>query len=283
LEKTLVCIIGQAREDKYVWDNWKQYLLGPLNADLAVCISDAGIDLSNNLFIENSTYQWIVNEPTDWIAAFDDESRRHYNNDSWKDLLSVPDNWISPLNGSRGAGGILIFFRWLLLENLELSNIFDEYDRVIVTRSDYMFTCPHPPMELLDKKYVWVPNGEHYGGITDRYAVLSKENYRGYLNIFKRMCCDTQDMLNFWSTVPCHQNLEQAVRYTVLSELGEDSVREFPFIMYSIRTEGTETRWAPGYWNDELQCYIKYPTEHALAKQMETIYKTTEDWYNIKF
>ena len=36
----------------------------------------------------------------------------------------------------------------------------------------------------MDEKCIWIPDGEHYGGYTDRHVVLSKNNIESYLNIF---------------------------------------------------------------------------------------------------
>ena len=36
-------------------------------------------------------------------------------------------------------------------------------------------------MENLNQRYIWIPNGEKYGGYTDRHAVLSKLNIHDYL------------------------------------------------------------------------------------------------------
>lgn len=46
-----------------------------------------------------------------------------------------------------------------------------------------MWDVPHPALELLEPDAIWIPNGEGYGGFTDRHAVLSQSNYEDYLGI----------------------------------------------------------------------------------------------------
>lgn len=49
------------------------------------------------------------------------------------------------------------------------------YDRVVHSRIEYEWLHRHPPLELLDPTYVWLPAGEDYGGgFNDRHAVLSR-------------------------------------------------------------------------------------------------------------
>ena len=49
------------------------------------------------------------------------------------------------------------------------------YARVVHSRIEFQWLHPHPPLEMLDEGYVWLPSGEDYaGGYNDRHAVLSR-------------------------------------------------------------------------------------------------------------
>eukprot|EP00929_Paragymnodinium_shiwhaense_P086914 TRINITY_DN47283_c0_g1_i1.p1 TRINITY_DN47283_c0_g1~~TRINITY_DN47283_c0_g1_i1.p1 ORF type:complete len:519 (-),score=107.63 TRINITY_DN47283_c0_g1_i1:50-1483(-) len=48
------------------------------------------------------------------------------------------------------------------------------YDRVVVTRYDYKWLAPHPPLRLLDKGMLWVPDGVSETGINDHHAVVPR-------------------------------------------------------------------------------------------------------------
>jgi hypothetical protein len=278
MAKVLYCIISESREANLVWDSFKKNVLDVLNADIALCIATPEGYNYDNPYWQNAKYKWTTPEFEDWGKAIDEVQLQVYPQatDKWKQLMQVPDNWFAPVNGHRGAGAILIYYRWLLLRRLMMENIFEKYDRIIVSRSDYMWLCPHPPVELMDPKYVWVPDGEMHHGITDRYAILSRENVYAYLSILENIIVHPDKIaqhLGGWC------NLERIVKINLDLMTGtQDNVRFFPFIMYSVRSEGTNTRWAPGIWHDDLGYYVKYDTEYRPAKHWATIYKTPEDW-----
>lgn len=286
MEKTLVCVISQTREHKVVWENFKQNVLDELNADLALCISVTDEYDYSNPFWQTAKYKWTTHEYDNWVDSFEFARKTDFPeySDRWKYLLNYSDpqaNWLSPINNTPGAGAILIFFRWLLLHNLRKDNILDQYDRFIVTRSDFLYLCPHPPLDLLNPKYIWVPNGEYHGGITDRYAVLSRSNIEGYLSLMKQIITNP-DVI--YERVMSHtfKNLEATVKNTLDLEFGSDYLGVFPYFMYSIRTKETPTRWAPGYWNEELGYFVKYLEERDSALRFQQIVKSKQDWYTRK-
>jgi len=88
----------------------------------------------------------------------------------WKRFMHLPDQFMGGVKNDgthhhhHGSAGILIFFRWFLLQKLKETNLINEYDRFIITRSDFIYAIPHPRLELLDPSKIWFPNGEYYGG-----------------------------------------------------------------------------------------------------------------------
>jgi len=261
--RTLVCILAQPREHAVVWNSFKTNVLDPLEADLALSISAQ--EDSTNPFLQNAKYKWVTPEYDNWLDAFEyakETDFQEYTND-WKYQLVNDDcnaNWLSPINNALGAGAILIFYRWFLLHNLKKENLIDQYDRFIVTRSDYLYLMRHPPLELLDSTRVWVPDGAYHGGITDRYAILSRQNIEAYLSILKHVFNG-----NLYPRVMQHEykNLEAAVKNTL--DIENVEIGTFPFFMYSVRSKGTPTRWEEGTWSDELGYYIKYMEEYEQA------------------
>ena len=53
------------------------------------------------------------------------------------------------------ATGGLLFARWLLAQHLE--RVVHRYERVLLTRSDFLHCTAHPP---LDASRIWIPRGE---------------------------------------------------------------------------------------------------------------------------
>ena len=75
--------------------------------------------------------------------------------------------------------------RWFLNERLLADGILEQYDRFVITRSDHYYECKHKFADLdLTNNKMYVPEGEDYGGYTDRHLVVSRENIYEALDIF---------------------------------------------------------------------------------------------------
>ena len=183
----------------------------------------------------------------------------------WREFLKIKDQFLGGIkdkdNQHPGSAGILIFFRWFLLKNLIDNNLINEYDRFIITRSDYIFSLPHPKVELMNENYIWIPNSEHYGGYTDRHVVLSKNNIESYLNIFNNMVIRSNEyyikMRNYYNW-----NLEQLIKFHLEQNNVLHLVKEYPYIMYSVRNINGTTTWSVGNYSNELGYFIKYQGEY---------------------
>lgn len=183
----------------------------------------------------------------------------------WREFLKIKDQFLGGIkdkdNQHPGSAGILIFFRWFLLKNMIDNNLINKYDRFIITRSDFIFTLPHPKVELMNKNYIWIPNCEHYGGYTDRHVVLSKNNIESYLNIFNNMVIRSNEyyikMRNYYNW-----NLEQLIKFHLEQNNVLHLVKEYPYIMYSVRNINGTTTWSVGNYSNELGYFIKYQGEY---------------------
>ncbi len=170
-----------------------------------------------------------------------------------------------------GSGGILIFLRWFLLKNLFENDLLNKYDRFIITRSDFIYQLPHPLISMLDREYIWFPDSEYYGGFTDRHVILSKSNIICYLNIFHNMVLRSNEFYidmknkNDW-------NLEQLIKFNLNKNNALGMVKEFPYIMYSVRAEGGSTSWSKGEYSKEHGYYIKYKSEYEKSSYYKNMF-----------
>jgi hypothetical protein len=188
----------------------------------------------------------------------------------WREFLKLKDQFLGGIkdkeNQHPGSAGIIIFFRWFLLKNLLENDLIEKYDRFIITRSDFIYQLPHPKLELLDEKYLWLPNSEHYGGFTDRHVVLSKNNIESYLNILNNLIlrsnvyhCKLSDG-SLW-------NLERLIKLHFEQNNVLHLVREFPYIMFSVNTKNGSHRWTSGIFLEEAGHYVKYETEYEKSSE----------------
>ena len=186
----------------------------------------------------------------------------------WREFLKVKNQFMGGIkdneNQHPGSAGILIYFRWFLLKNLIDNDLLNKYDRFIITRSDFIYQLPHPKIELMNENCIWIPDCEHYNGYTDRHAVLSKNNIENYLNIFNNMVCRSNDYF-FKMINKCEWNLEQLIKFHLEQKNVVHLVKEFPYIMYSVRNTGGSTRWQRGQFSEDLGYYVKYKTEYRCA------------------
>jgi hypothetical protein len=118
---------------------------------------------------------------------------------------------------------------------------------------------PHPKLELLDEKYIWIPDGESYGGYTDRHAIVNRQTIIPYLNILNNFVLKSNE---YFTKLKDHDqwNLEKIIKFNL--EQQNQIVKEFPYVMYAVRNKDTGTRWAQGNYSEELGYYIKYQSEY---------------------
>ena len=207
----------------------------------------------------------------------------------WREFLKIKNQFLGGIkdkdNQHPGSAGILIFFRWFLLKNLIDNDLINEYDRFIITRSDYIYQLPHPKVEIMNEDNIWIPDCEYYGGYTDRHVILSKNNIESYLNIFNNLVLRSNEyymkMINNFEW-----NLERLIKFHLKQNNVIDLVKEFPYIMYAIRSNNVSTRWSVGEYSNDLGYYIKYITEYDKSTKYKDEYEksqlTIDEFYKNK-
>jgi hypothetical protein len=266
--RTLVVILGDTRATELTFDNFKKNVIDELHADLCLCLcvkSDYNYD---NPFYKLSKFNFLYDEPDDFGYAFDyayNIIRKTEDVLDWRPYMSLDNNFFGGVKHNNvlvpGGAGIVLFLRWFLLKNLRERGILSQYNRFVITRSDFIYLLPHPKLEYLDNSCVWFPNGEHHHGYTDRHAVLSSKNIETYLDIFTHMVIKKNKYYEKMLTDKAH-NIECLIKFHLKQKNMLDNVKEFPYVMYLIRSKNGPTRWCTGVYNRELDYYIKYMAEY---------------------
>ena len=70
-DRVLVVIIGEARAHELTFALFKQNVLDPLGADLALCVGSPRQQDDDNPFYAHAKHVWEFPEPTDWAVPFD--------------------------------------------------------------------------------------------------------------------------------------------------------------------------------------------------------------------
>ena len=292
--KTLVCILGQTRAQNITWKSFNKFVLKSLNADLALCVAEK--ETQNNFMYKNAKYIWKYKDSKDYSEKFDNAQKtliKKYkikNKLKWRKLIKIKHFWLARIKGTKkirnykgnfssGTGALLIYNRWFLLQKILKLNIFDKYERVIVTRSDFVWNIHHPKLENLDENYIWIPNGEKYGGYTDRHAVLSKSNYYDYLNLLEPILLEPDKLFkkmihkNNW-------NLERYIKFHLHEKGFKNRIKFFPYLMYSVRDDKIKTTFRPGSYSNKHKYYIKYFKEYLSSMTMLFLIGNKNNNYN---
>jgi len=275
-KKTLTIITGQTREGNFNFPSLVENLLKPLNSDLAFCGS-ANDDVAD-LILRESKYVWNFPEPTDWGLACDEISQKE---SSWRDLCSPGSSLLDATwfrDNSVSSGFIVMYWREVLRQNLTV-DILNQYEWFVFTRSDFQWVIPHPSVDLLDKEEIYLMDGEKYGGISDRHMIFHRNLAERILGIASPIFQDSQELIKYFrdnhiEKINCERFLS-----TMLERIGlANRYRFIPYLGYCVRHQGTSTRHSVGKYVEELDLYIKYPTEYRYSNFAKFVIRSNTDW-----
>ena len=154
----LVCIIGTLRGGHIPCETLKRHILDPYNADLLLCITK-NKDNRNYDMMRLATYVFEHEHQVSMENAFDN---------------AMKTKWSSPcLQRTVWNHANMIYYRWLLKQDLIKHNIFTKYDYFIVTRSDNVYINSNFPFipHILS-----IPIVQDYKGICDRFMIVDASN-----------------------------------------------------------------------------------------------------------
>jgi hypothetical protein len=279
-ESVLLIVLAETRAFELTFNLLKKNLLEIMNADLCLCVANNHREDKTNPFYQHARYVWSYDEPDDWGDAFDNMQKHKGLSNNWRKLLEIKDQWLGGVKGEGehpGSAGILLFFRMFLKESIIKHGVLEQYDRFIVTRSDFMHQIPHVPLTLLDPGYIWIPDGEDYGGYTDRHIVVHRNDILDVLSISDRIITDPEKLYSEMC-FSVKWNLEKFIKFS-FTQLGlVPRIKRYPYTMYSVRLIDGHTRWSGGVFDESLGYYIKYESEYRSHKRAAAFVKKPEDW-----
>ena len=160
--KTLIILLGSARGGEETWKSMYKYLLEPLSADLALLFGKTS-DKKASLY-KKAKFIWEIEEYSDWWDYY----RKYFSNRIYN---IYKHNEIEGLGGGigkfKGSGAIIFALRHFLKNNFK--NVLLNYDRIILTRSDFYYIDFHPNLK---NDAFYILEGEGYGGVTDRHHIF---------------------------------------------------------------------------------------------------------------
>jgi len=181
------------------------------------------------------------------------------------------------IHPQKTVAAILYFNRWVLLQNIRSQGLLNHYDRFVVTRSDFVYTCPHPRLKLLDPDYIWIPEGEDYGGFCDRHIVLSGSDIENGLNLLEPILKSPEELYSLF----CNQkdwNIEKYMKWHFRLHHIESRVKRMPYSMYLVRTASDSSTWNLGAFSEEAGAIVKYKYEFENARVFGRLIHSSVDW-----
>ncbi|KAL3800679.1 hypothetical protein HJC23_006141 [Cyclotella cryptica] len=260
--RTLVIVMGSLRGGEATWGSMYKNLLEVNKADLALVVGARTEENKTSSLYTKAKYVYEYQEYDDWADAVD-----LINGTSWRvELLNFTNSKLGlfgGVNGFRGSGAIIFMSRWFVAKAFKQFKWEEKYDRFVLTRSDYFYACEHD-LTLLDPTKIWIPDGEDYGGITDRHLICGKELFLRAIDIYPTIVQHpTKFVDNSWKRL----NPEKLIKQRWQEENLWRSVRRFRRVMFTCAVPGDQTRWRPmGEDIVEEGVYLKYQKEYVSSK-----------------
>ena len=259
---TLVVLIGMLRGGEPSWRSLERNLLRPNAAHLALMVAP-GVKKTHLHHI--AMHIWETREFSDWSLAVDGVAADLGlpNRTAWRKYLRPSDHLCCKKDrrccmrpeffGPRSwSGSINMVMRWQLKQRLITDKLMARYARFVITRSDQYYGCALS-LASLDLHHIWAPEGEDYGGITDRFIVCSRADVLGCVSVI-------DGFLRTPDAYDPTMNPESYFRQRLIEQSLWPRVRRFPRVMFTAAVAGDKSRWqAASRWVDPVyHVHVKY-------------------------
>jgi hypothetical protein len=285
MERVLVCLLASTRSHQLTFPTFKKHVLDELNADLALALTiDEKYDYENPLW-QHAKYRWTAPVFADYGEAFDLVQRslcqqRKIPPPDWRILLRVKGIWQGGIKSpwpQKSVAALLPFCRWVLMQGLQQDGVLDRYDRFVITRSDFIWLCPHPPLSILDRDALWFPDGEHWGGMNDRHLVASRNDIVDCLNVLEEILLHPGEL--YEQLKDKEPNGEQFFQHHLARKGILHKAQFFPYVMYLGRALSDHSpAWTRGRYQPACGHFVRYEAEFRTARAFSTIIHSRADW-----
>ncbi len=251
--KTLVILIGSARGGEETWHSMYKYLLEPLSADLALLFGKSS-NKSSSLYTK-AKFIWEIEEYKDWWDYF----KEHFSNRLY-DIYQR--NEIEGLGGGinnfRGSGAIIFALRHFLKNNFKKEML--NYDRIILTRSDFFYIDFHPKLK---NDTFYIVEGEKYGGVSDRHHIFPSSMIDQILSINEYL----DDDINYKYLISKKLNPERALYEFFKKTKILKQIKFCKRVQFIVAKENESKRWSytKGFKFNSNTLLIKYQKEYYTA------------------
>lgn len=263
--------MGNLRGGEKAWDTLYKNVLDPNSADLALIIGeDSYLPLyPNSTLLKRAKLMCTFPEYTDWADAVD-----QINGEGWREthlsyfsgLKLRRNGLLGGIAGYIGSGAIIFMIRWFLSQCIIDHDLLNKYERFVITRADHYYQCNHTINELdLQNNTMWIPEGEEWGGYTDRHLIVGRKNLLDALDIFPSLLRESPDYF-ISQAGQINMNPEYILKQVWMYK--NLTVKTFPRVMFTAAISGDTTRWKTpeGEVPGVPGLFLKYPNEYHLTQ-----------------
>jgi len=278
-KKCLVVAFGSIRGGPIAWNSLVNRLLKPLNCDLMLAVGENPENQKHCLW-KLAKYKATIREYDDWGDYIREYIN---NSTSWHQIfnrvkcpkwvhkspnkktlmdaggycagqfaggIKCPQSCLDSCKNEfgivcrkhEGSAGLLLVFRDFLSRYIQKWKLHARYDNFILTRTDHVYLCDHPKFSEING-VLSVPNGQEYGGFTDRHWVVDSKHVLPLLNITRSLFSKNSKFFDHFMSKYKDQNLETLLKFWVTYNTDLPKPVKMRRVMATVKSEGDKMRW----------------------------------------
>jgi len=278
---TLVIVLAETRGHSHTFTRFRDLMLQPLEADLALCVGNHTREERNNPFYRQANHIFTLSEPADFGSYLADLVKEDFPErvEDYQQIFAFQDQFLGGIraSGHPGTGGLLLCYRHFLRKKLQESGLAQSYDYYVITRSDFLYLYQHPPLEILEPGKIYFPNGEQYGGVTDRHVIVPRELLLDLLDVWGSFFLKFSATLEELSERQ-DWNIEQILAWHLQKRGMLEKTAFFPYIFFTIRPPEATSGWSMGRYSPRYRGYVKYEEEFKRAFFFQKAFRSRRRW-----
>ena len=267
-----ICSFGQLRYSKLMHKRFENYVWDPLEQPDLFLYLKLHADADRNFTTAESQLVRLAKKAVLFTADIDFRLVKAKNPNYCKCLDEYGGNWNSGWPGSEfPQTGVM----HQLYGAYRCGSLIREaekargrlYDRIIFTRSDFIYAAAHPPLEKLNPKFTWIPKANDWFGYYDRHVIMPRKDANVRFDVYEQLI---NGSFNCTGALFGVRNAE-IFQYSLFTRNGI-RVERYPAVSYLGCPDRYFHTWSPclkGYFDhkyaDEYTHVLKNLKQHGLV------------------
>ena len=265
--KTLIIVFGNHRGGEKTWNTMYNFLMQPLNADLALV---GNIFHEKNSLCKKAKFLWKINlNQEDLSKSLRNYYEVNFKGTQWHDFFNYHSSTGlgGPIFTKEGSGTLLFALQHFTLKNF-LHTILN-YDWIIFSRSDHYYVNFHQNVKDLNKNFLYLFEDEKYGGVCERHFVFHSSIANKVLGIADFINDIRNKDFLFKKFFFGRQLLNPERAYKLYFNLIKLKIRGIRRCQFTVALGRDQTLWKKPYilLPGHTDLYLKYENEYFNANE----------------